>query len=256
MDDNISREEAIYALQWHKDVGIDETVSDAPINRLKEKETPAPVDVALATSDSRRLANEAATLGELREAVERFRGLEICASATRAVFADGVPTAPLMIVGEAPGAEEDKQGVPFCGASGQLLEKALNAVGRRRDENYYISNMVFWRPPANRKPTDEETEACLPFVEKHIALIAPKLLVLTGATAVQGLLKQKEGVTRLRGRLFDYQNRYMKSPVPALPIFHPSYLLRSPQQKKFLWRDMLAVEKILAPDSRTSLSRE
>jgi DNA polymerase len=150
-----------------------------------------------------------------------------------------------MFVGEAPGADEDRQGVPFCGVSGQLLDKMLSFIGLARSENFYITNTLFWRPPGNRQPTPEEIEMCRPFVEKHIALVNPKLLVLVGGTATKAVLNETRGITRLRGQAFTYRNGYLDREIPVRVIYHPSYLLRTPTAKKQTWADLLDIRDFL-----------
>ena len=145
-----------------------------------------------------------------------------------------------MAIGEAPGAEEDQQGKPFVGASGRLLDRMIAWIGLERSRNFYITNVLFWRPPGNRKPTPAETQACLPFVRRHITLKRPQIIVTLGGTAAQLLLQRKEGVMRLRGRWFAYVDPELGS-IPLLPLFHPAYLLRQPQAKALFWRDLLAL---------------
>ena len=181
----------------------------------------------------------------LKKAVESFDGISLTKTATNTVFSDGQKDAEIMLIGEAPGAEEDAQAIPFCGASGQMLDSMLSHIGLSRKENFYITNTLFWRPPGNRRPTPEELAICLPFVEKHIALIDPKIIILVGSTAVSALIDTKEGITKIRGKYFDYQNEYLKNPIKTTPIFHPSYLLRSPGQKKFAWLDCLNIRKYI-----------
>lgn len=191
------------------------------------------------------MAAAAATLDELRAAVGRFEECALKRTATNTVFADGNPKAPLMFVGEAPGADEDLRGLPFVGKAGQLLDRMLAAIGLNR-EHAYITNILFWRPPGNRQPTSGEIAACLPFVERHIELVSPEVLVLLGGTAAKTLLARSEGIMRLRGRWFDYSTPGLARPVPALATFHPAYLLRSPGQKRQAWQDFLAVKDRLA----------
>jgi DNA polymerase len=159
-------------------------------------------------------------------------------------FADGNPEARLMLVGEAPGADEDRIGRPFVGVAGQLLDRMLATIGIDRTK-IYITNTVYWRPPGNRTPTPAEAAACLPFLERHIELVSPEILVVAGAAAARTLLARSEGITRIRGRWFQYQNAGMARPIPALPIFHPSYLLRTPGQKRQAWHDLLTLREKL-----------
>ncbi|NBO19007.1 MAG: uracil-DNA glycosylase, partial [Proteobacteria bacterium] len=148
-------------------------------------------------------------------------------------------------IGEAPGAQEDLQGIPFCGPSGALLDKMLAAIGLDR-RSVYISNSVFWRPPGNRQPSAEETMICQPFVEKHIALVKPALLILAGGTATTAVLRKEASISRLRGKLYPYTNPYITEPVQTLVTFHPSYLLRTPGQKRLAWHDLLQAQEFLS----------
>lgn len=197
---------------------------------------------AAAIAEARRIADSVKTLEELRAAVMGFEGCGLKKTATNTVFADGNPNAPLMAIGEAPGAEEDKQGIPFCGLSGKLLDQVFLSIGRTR-EHFYITNTLFWRPPGNRQPTPEELAICEPLVQKHIALVNPKLLVLVGGTAAKSVLNSSVGITRLRGKEFSYTNPYLEGrQIPVMVTFHPSFLLRQPMQKKQAWQDMLAIK--------------
>jgi DNA polymerase len=150
-----------------------------------------------------------------------------------------------MLIGEAPGAKEDEQGIPSCGESGQLLDTMLAAIGLSRKENIYITNTIFWRPPANRRPTKEEIEACRPFLEKHISLINPKLIVCVGSTAVAGLLGDKVNINTARNKIHPYQNQYLSKPINTMAIFHPAYLLRQPGKKKDTWFDLMKINEFL-----------
>ncbi len=192
-------------------------------------------------------------LAGLRAAVEGYDDCLLKSFATNMVFADGNPAAPLMLMGEAPGADEDRLGKPFVGQSGQLLDKMLASIAVDRD-NAYISNVIFWRPPGNRPPTDREIAQCLPFVEKHIALVAPKLLVLVGGIAVKAILQRKEGITRLRGQWHDYRNPAFATDQPSIKVlatYHPAFLMRSPANKREAWLDMLKIKQALAELSKT-----
>jgi uracil-DNA glycosylase len=208
----------------------------APPPTLAPARAPGPMDQAAVLS-AREAARAAPDLAALREALARFDGVSLSRTATNLVFADGNPAAKVMLVGEAPGADEDRLGRPFVGVSGQLLDRMMAAIGLDRT-TFYITNVCFWRPPGNRKPTDLELAAQKPFVERHIELVAPKFLVLVGAAAAQGLLGTTEGITRLRGRWFQYRVGDDGPTIPALPIFHPAYLLRQPAQKRETWRDL------------------
>ena len=192
-----------------------------------------------AVATARRLAAGARNVDELREALAGFDGCPLKQTATKLVFADGNPQARYMIVGEAPGPQEDRQGIPFVGPSGKLLDAMLAAIGLDR-ETAYITNMLFWRPPGNRTPTAAEIATCLPFTERHIELVAPDYLMLVGGSSAKSLLGRSEGVLKLRGRWFHYQSPEMPRPIPALATLHPAYLLRQPAQKRLAWRDFLS----------------
>jgi DNA polymerase len=201
---------------------------------------PAPDAAAMA---ARAAAKSAAGLEELRAIVDRFEGCALRSTATRLVFADGNPDSRVMFVGEAPGREEDIEGLPFVGRSGKLLDRMLAAIGLDRG-CVYIANIVPWRPPGNRTPTPQETAICLPFIQRQIELADPELLVCLGQPATQTLLGTRDGITRTRGRLFAYHTGTRE--IRAIPTFHPAYLLRQPLQKRLAWRDFLAIRKALA----------
>jgi uracil-DNA glycosylase len=181
-------------------------------------------------------------LAELEAAVSSFEGCALRKTATHTVFADGTPHAPVMVIGEAPGGDEDRLGKPFVGRSGQLLDRMLAAIGLDRQTNVYITNILFWRPPGNRKPTEAEIALCLPFVWRHIALGMPRVVLLSGGTATSAILGRAEGITKLRGKWFDLAVPGVDSPVPALTTYHPSFLLRTPSRKSESWRDFLELQ--------------
>ncbi len=263
-------------MRWHVDAGVDETIGAEPVDRYLVTPPPgaitAPPITERAISDrastpaaapraivartvtaaagslgatSTHLAQACTTIAELKAAVEAYEGCGLKTFANRTVFADGVPEAKVMIVGEAPGEDEDRQGKPFVGVSGQLLDRMLASVGLARTTNTYITNVVFWRPPGNRKPTTEEVALCLPFVQRHIELIDPAVLILVGGAAANTLMANPQGISRLRGKWFDYETPGLSRPVPTMATFHPAYLLRSPQQKRLAWRDLLAIRERL-----------
>jgi DNA polymerase len=183
------------------------------------------------------------TLQELKQALMRFEGCILQKTAQHTVFADGNPQSGVMLVGEAPGAEEDAQGIPFVGQSGQLLDAIMASIGLDRTR-MYISNIIPWRPPGNRPPTTQEIALCLPFIQKHIALVKPKVLLLIGGVAAKALLHTSEGIMKLRGQWLDYTT-VDGDEMKAMATFHPAYLLRSPNQKMLVWRDMLMVKAYL-----------
>jgi uracil-DNA glycosylase len=258
-------------LEWQIEAGADEAIGDRPVDRLSPPAAKAPTakapaappaargplrpptfDPALrlggtaAIAGAERAAAAANSVAELAAAVAAFEGCALKETATNTVFADGPAGAPVMLIGEAPGADEDRLGRPFVGVSGQLLDRMLAAIGLSRATNAYITNIIFWRPPGNREPSAEEIALCLPFVHRHIELARPNVLVLLGGPSAKTLLGRSEGITRLRGRWVDFATPGMRqrgeTPIPALPLFHPAYLLRTPAAKREAWRDLLALQ--------------
>lgn len=213
-------------------------IAPRPLQRPKQEAST--IDAA------RTLAAEAQTIAELRTAVDKFDGCALKKTARNTVFSDGVDDALVLLIGEAPGREEDERGKPFVGRSGQLLDRMLAQIGLDRRSNILISNTIFWRPPGNRDPTQGEIVACLPFVERLIELAQPKLLILTGKAAAQTVLRREEAVTRMRGRKLSYTRDGLAAPVNAMVMLHPAYLLRQPQQKRLAWADLLLAETWLS----------
>jgi uracil-DNA glycosylase len=204
---------------------------------------PPPAAPEAAIMAARESAGSAKDLDELRGLLAGFAGCTLAATATQLVFADGNPQARVMFVGEAPGRDEDIAGLPFVGRSGKLLDLMLAAIGLDRTKAY-IANVVPWRPPGNRTPTPQETAICLPFIRRQIELANPDILVCLGQPATQTLLATREGITKTRGRWFKYDTGGRE--IRALATYHPAFLLRSPLQKRFAWRDFLALKKALA----------
>lgn len=207
----------------------------------------APSQAALSAREAETAASQAAaacaTVAELEAAIKAFEGCGLKATATNTVIARGNPAAPLMIIGEAPGRDEDAQGRPFVGESGQLLDRMLKAIGRD-ESNVYISNILFWRPPGNRDPSSEEILACKPFIERLIELVQPRLIACAGKHAAATLLGTNQGITRIRGRWQEYRRGAVV--IPAMPLLHPAYLLRQPGVKREAWQDMQALAEKLA----------
>ena len=264
---------ALALLEWQIAMGADEALGEIAPNRLAPPPPPAALPAATipaprpsalpmptaavssivappgalgeslaeAAQAARLLAAGAETIEALGALVAGFDGCPLKRTATNTVFFDGNPAAPVMIIGEAPGAEEDRQGRPFVGRSGQLLDRMLAAIGLDRTQ-VQITNVIYWRPPGNRKPNAAEIAACLPFVLRHIALARPLVLVVSGGTAASALLPLSEGITRLRGRWFDLAVPGLEAPVPTLAMFHPAFLLRDPARKRETWRDLLALK--------------
>lgn len=255
-------------LKWQVEIGADEAIDDIARDRTALPAAPvvevttsaAPVFVpsfpaaapkpavqgaAVSGMDAQSVAARAQTLDELRAALENFEGLAIRKTATNLVFSDGVAGSRVMLVGEAPGADEDRIGKPFVGVSGQLLDRMLACVGLSRQENVYISNILNWRPPGNRNPTASEIAVSLPFIQRHIELAKPEVLLFAGGVAAKALLDTTEGITKLRGKWFDYRTPGLAKPVKAMAVFHPAYLLRSPGQKALAWQDLLTLKSFL-----------
>ncbi len=267
-------------IAFYHEAGVDAVIGEEPIDRLAEDEAPAlqgsdertpqpattvavrertpaapassrarieppqaPAAPEAAVMAAREAARNAANLDELRAILDRFEGCALRATATQLVFADGNPQARLMFVGEAPGRDEDIEGVPFVGRSGKLLDRMLAAIGLDR-KSVYIANIVPWRPPGNRTPTPQETAICLPFTQRQIELVDPDVLVCLGNPSTQTLLATKEGITKTRGRWFRHQTGTRE--IRAMPTFHPAFLLRNPISKRLAWRDFLAIKKALA----------
>ena len=259
----MDKNDAAAILGWWTEAGVDTPFADAPIDRFAAALAPPPVAAprveapalgtdpvrparpaapppAEAAKSARLLAAGAATLDQLRAAMASFDGCALKSTATQLVFADGNPAASILLVGEAPGADEDRTGKPFVGRAGHLLDKMLAAIGLDRTQ-VYIVNVVPWRPPGNRTPTPQETAICLPFVRRQIELVGPKILVCLGAAAAQTMLGVKEGILRTRGRWFDYSGA--AGPIPTLATLHPAYLLRQPLQKRLAWADLLKLKE-------------
>jgi uracil-DNA glycosylase len=221
----------------------------APSLELKSSRSVVTVLPEEAIRSARSLAAASQNLEDLEKNMAAFEGCSLRSTARQLVFADGNPSARLMLVGEGPGADEDRIGKPFVGRAGQLLDKMLAAIGLGRDD-VYIANVVPWRPPGNRTPTAHELAVCRPFIERQIELVAPDILLCLGGPACQSLLHIKDGILKSRGRWFDYQagNRT----IPALATLHPAYLLRQPLQKKLAWQDCLALKRALTTKTMAS----
>ena len=263
-------------LRWYVEQGVDETIGEEPIDRFaapppsatvaatpsaapaplraptplrttpppSPSRAPVPIESPQLVEDARALAAQCSTLAELETAIRGFEGCALKRTAKNTVFADGKPDASVMVVGEAPGADEDRLGKPFVGVSGQLMDRMMSAIGLTRDGGFYITNILFWRPPGNRTPTPQETQICLPFIQRQIELVDPDVLVTLGNPSTQTLLSTREGIMKTRGRWFDYDTG--SRTIRALPTFHPAYLLRSPSYKRLAWQDLRAIAKALA----------
>ena len=276
MNPSIAREDLASLLKWYVDQGIDETIGEEAVDRfaapapraqvtpLPVQPTapaptpirstppapaavlrgPVPIESPQLVEDARALARRCSNVAELEAAVRAFEGCALKRTAKNTVFADGVAGSPVMIVGEAPGADEDRLGKPFVGVSGQLMDRMFDAIGMSRERDLYITNILFWRPPGNRTPTLSEQAICMAFTRRHIELAQPKVLVLAGGTAAKSVLDTTEGIMRLRGK---WTSLALDdgSAVPTLPTFHPAYLLRTPASKRQSWSDLLLLDKKL-----------
>src|SRR5438045_8367788 len=254
-------------LAFYLEAGVDCALAEEPIDRLSDSElisaaskppqpqtarTAGAIPVARAEAgpgteaailSAREAARTAASLEALRQLLENFDGCALKHTATKLVFSDGNPQSRIMFVGEAPGRDEDIEGLPFVGRSGKLLDRMMAAIGLDRGKAY-IANVIPWRPPGNRTPTPQETQICLPFIQRQIELVNPDVLVTLGNPSTQTLLSAREGIMRTRGRWFDYDTG--QRTIRALPTFHPAYLLRSPSYKRLAWQDLRAIAKLLA----------
>jgi DNA polymerase len=267
-------ENASILLEWYKAMGVDEAIagepqdwfaqesdadtrppplsgSFAPEVKRKARELPRaplphlPAQSALETSSdvmsARELARSAGSLQELRALLETFDGCALKKTASRLCLSRGSPDARLMLIGEAPGKDEDAQGAPFVGRAGQLLDRMLAAIGLS-ESDVYITNLVFWRPPGNRTPSPQEVQVCQPFVERQIELLAPQVLVFLGNAAAKQLTGATEGIMKLRGKWLTYP---LGPGIRAMATLHPAYLLRTPIAKRLAWRDLLAIRDAL-----------
>lgn len=256
-------------LAFWADAGVDAMLLDEPIDRIEAgrvmppprpappvaaiaapaRPGAAPTDISGAVAEAQRLAAAAGDLEALVAAISAFEGcpLRFEGAATQAVVFRGAANAPLMVIGEGPGADEDAQGAPFVGRAGKLLDKMLGAAGLT--DRTLITNTVFWRPPGNRTPTPAEQAICAPFLERMIALVAPRMLLLVGGASAKSLLRREEGILSLRGRWFEWRSSDESLELPAMPTLHPAFLLRQPGAKKRAWSDLLTLtERLDRPD--------
>jgi DNA polymerase len=252
-DRPLNREDMLSILEWYRAAGVDLAVGEEPVDRFNQRpparvmppqapqaDQPAPM-LALGGDpvEARTLAAGAKTLDELEAILGAYDGCGLKLRATQLVFADGNPEAPIMLIGEAPGAEEDRQGKPFVGKSGQLLDRMLGAIGLDRSK-VYIANTVPWRPPGNRTPTPEEIALCLPFLQRQVELVAPRIVLTLGGPAMQTVFQTSNGIIKMRGKWSAVS--IGNHAVQAMPTLHPAYLLRNPPAKQQAWRDLLSVK--------------
>ena len=251
-------------LEWYLTAGVDETCGEVPfalaepakemprivpaavsaaVRPAENSARPATTELAHACQSARELCQKAETLEELKKMVEEFDGCALKLTANKTVFGYGSGTARLLLIGEAPGADEDRSGIPFVGRSGQLLEKMLKAIGFDRNE-CFITNVLPWRPPGNRTPTEGEIAVCLPFLKRQIDLVSPEAIMILGGSAANALLDNGEPISRMRGKWLEYK-KSDGGKVPVLASFHPAYLLRNSGQKAKAWVDMLRMKQKL-----------
>ena len=251
--------EALAMLDWYREAGVDIAVGDEPVDRFATSAAapvrrvpptatgPVPTAVPVAPliadpAETREIAAAATSLGQLRAAMDAYDGCALKHRATQLCFSDGNPEAQIMLVGEGPGEQEDRQGKPFVGRAGQLLDRMLAAIGLDRTK-VYIANMVPWRPPGNRNPTPDELAQCAPFLHRQVELVNPRLLVTLGNVPTQSLFATSQGITRLRGQWKTLEINSWRGPV--LPTLHPAFLLRTPSAKAQAWRDMLSLRQAI-----------
>jgi DNA polymerase len=245
------------ALKLQVEWGADEALDDHPIDRTappeprraapetKRETPPIPAARPGIVSRAQHVADAAQTIDALREALAAFTDCPLAATATNLVFADGNPEAGLVFIGEAPGAEEDLAGRPFVGQSGKLLDRMLASIDLRRERDYLITNLIPWRPPGNRPPTDTELATCLPFLLRHLRLLRPRLIVTLGGLSTRMLTGKEDGIRRQRGRFQEITVPGVPGKLPLLPTYHPAYLLRTPGAKKEAWQDLIAIRRRL-----------
>lgn len=263
------------ALQWYVEHGLSDILHDEPQDRTKAVEIEIPVMQPMARDQPRgmpeagapsvallgkseaydeavKLARAATSIKDLAQTIYDFDGIGIKKNAMNMVFSSGHENAKIMVIGDVPGADEDRQGTPFAGECGRLLDKILATIGLNRsaeepEKSVYLSNVINWRPPGNRSPTEAELAVSLPFIERHIQLVAPKILVLCGGTAAQILLGRSESISRLRNSWHDYTTQCPELvqegavSIPTIVTYHPQYLLHTPLQKKAVWKDVLEI---------------
>ena len=271
----LNKAEIIDLLRQQSEAGCTDVLADAPVNHYETPTPPAPpnamqeapqaapdkapppdavtpklaqphptpADTQASHDGATALASAAETLDALRAAMDAFDGCALKATAKNLVFSDGAANAKIMLIGEAPGQDEDRQGKPFVGRSGQLLDVMLAAIGLTRAENLYIANVVPWRPPGNRTPSIDEIALCKPFIQRHIELVQPDILLLVGNISNKSLLETTTGITKLRGQWQEYD--MAGKPVKALPLLHPAYVLRRPETKADMWADLCTLKKEL-----------
>lgn len=247
-------------LQFYIDIGVDESIEDAPINRIRESKVPAisapiikiseqPQEITPkgGSQEAAKLATglieKISSLEELKSALESFDGFVLKRTATQILFAEGNPKSKIMIIGDNPSADEDLSGKLFVGKSGHMLDQMLKSIGIDREENAYLTYLINWYPPGNRLPSEVESSLSLPFVQKHIELINPEIIICLGDIATKSLLGTQQSVSRIHGKWHEYKSGKMEHPAAIIPLFRPEYLLASPIQKSQAWEDLLKIKE-------------
>jgi len=261
------------ALAFYCDNDLDEVFLEEPQNHFVNQQITAPVkligdrpaniDIALKNlvkknsfttsaislenivQSAQDLADSCHSLLELQQAISKFEGCNLKKMATNTVFGDGNHDSKILVIGEAPGNEEDLQGIPFCGDSGLMLKDMFWAIGLKREQDFYITNTVFWRPPGNRQPTPEEIAICKPFLQKIIQLINPKIIILIGATATNNLLNTNLPIGKIHGKINDFQANFLSYKTKVVSLFHPAFLMRQSSKKKLVWQDLINIKQYL-----------
>ncbi len=265
--EEIENKDILSHLQWYVDTGVDETIdhetldwftlpqqvvqktsileNSAVLRKAVSAKISTPKTLAMRTVNqiaekADLIARSCNNLESLNEAIKNFEGSQLKSMATHTVFSDGNMDRGIMIIGDAPGVAEDRMGKPFVGENGQLLDKMFKAIGLNRDDDFYVTNILPWRPPGNRSPTPDEITICMPFIKRHIDLIAPKIIILLGGICAGSLLNTDVGITRLRGKWANYNNDGIQ--IPVRPLLHPAYLIKQPKTKKDTWHDLLEIK--------------
>lgn len=248
--ENIEDKDIPPLLRWYMESGVDEAICDEPLdwfslsarpvqNTVRQKTAPV-VSTEKIAEEAETLAASCNSMDALNVAIKDFDRCRLKKTATHTVFSDGNPDSSIMLIGEAPGVDEDRRGKPFAGENGQLLDRMFKAIDLYREKDFYLTNILPWRPPGNRKPTTEEITICMPFIKRHIELFAPGFIILLGGISANNLLTSSLGIARLRGKWAEYDLKGRK--IPVRPLFHPAYLLHQPKAKGDTWQDLLEIK--------------
>lgn len=277
MPNHIEERDILSLLQWYMDSGVDETIDDLPqdwfehARSLKKTTAPKPpsqarqsgiipkkiapmASVEHIAQEAMRLAASCNSLSELNDVIKDFNGCSLKNIATNTVFSDGNPDSDIMVIGEAPGVDEDRYGKAIIGENGQMLDRMFKAIGLSRENDFYITNILPWRPPGNRKPLAEEITICLPFIRRHIEIFNPKILILLGGISANSLMNSDLGIARLRGKWLEYD--LCGKIIPVRPLFHPAYLLKQPKAKADTWKDLLEIKAKIGEETNEKFGKK